>query len=261
MDNSEIYLIGVAHILRMKDAIKREILSIAPRAVCVELDNARFYALTHPEEVSGAKLPFYLKILSNLQKKLGENYGVKAGEEMLAAVDAAKELRSPVFFVDDDAYTAVRRMFKEMTVREKLRFFSALLPFPHFGKKTTVEKELKKYEENESAYMDEFARLFPSAKRILIDERNEHMAARILAVSEKYGRTVAVLGDAHLGGVSEIMKKRGAEVRIIRMKDLRYTGNISISIKYGTRIEEEREIKEKLYERQNREAPSLNRQM
>lgn len=238
MNESEIYLIGVAHVLRMRDAIKTEILSIMPGAVCVELDRARFYALSHPEEIGRQKLPFYLKLLSNLQKKLGENYGVKAGEEMLAAVEAAKELRVPVFFVDDDAYTAVRRMFREMTVREKLRFFSALLPFPRFGKKTTVEKELKRYEENEEEYMEEFARYFPTARRILIDERNEHMASRIISVSEKHGRTAAVLGDAHIRGVLEILKKRGAEVRTIRMKDLRSTGNtgnISISIKYEQR--------------------------
>ncbi len=233
MENAEIFLIGVAHVLRMKGAVKNEIISLAPRAVCVELDRARFYALTHPEESSYAKLPFYLKMLARLQKRLGENYGVKAGEEMLTAVEAAKELHAPVFFVDDDAYLAVRKMFREMSLREKLRFFSALVPLPSLKRKTSLEREIRRYEEDEKTYMEQFSEFFPTAKRILIDERNIHMAERIIAVSERYGRTVAVLGDAHLSGISAILMGRGKDVRSIRMKDLRKSENITISIKYG----------------------------
>ena len=73
-----------------------------------------------------------------------------------------------------------------------------------------------------------------SAKRILIDERNSRMAARILSVSERYGRTATVLGDAHLGGISEIMEDMGTKPQVIRMKDLGYGENISISISYGS---------------------------
>ncbi len=234
MEHTEIFLIGVAHVLKMREAVKNEIISLAPRAVCVELDRARFYALTHPEEVSYARLPFYLKMLARLQKRLGENYGVKAGEEMLAAIEAARELNAPVFFVDDDANMAVKRMFKEMSLREKMRFFSAFISLPSLKKKTSLEKEIRRYEEDESSYIDQFSEFFPTAKRILIDERNRHMAERIVAVSERYGRAVAVLGDAHLGGISAILRNRGKDVRIMRMKDIRRSENITISIKYGS---------------------------
>ena len=138
---------------------------------------------------------------------------------MLSAMDAAGSLNAPVFLVDDDAYLSLRRMFKEMGLREKLRFLSALIPVPSFRRKTTVEREISRYEENEEAYMEEFARYFPTAKRILIDERNMHMAERIYRIAERYGRVAAVLGDAHLEGIAAILRKRGAEVNVVHMKD------------------------------------------
>lgn len=228
-----VFLIGVAHVFNMKDIVREEILSIAPRAICVELDNARLYALRHPEQISTKGLPFYLRVLSRIQKRLGESYGVRAGEEMLTAVDSAKDIGARVFLVDDDAYLALRRMFKEMSIREKLRFFSALIPFP--WRRGSVEKEMKKYEEDESSYIEEFSRYFPTAKRILIDERNEHMAERIYRVAVGYGRIAAVLGDAHLEGIAEILRKKGCEVQTIHLKDLKDRG-VRVEIRYSTSI-------------------------
>jgi len=222
VEKPRIFLIGVAHVLNMGERVREEIISIAPRAVCVELDRGRLYALRHPDEISSKGLPIYMRFLARLQRKIGESYGVQAGEEMLQAIKAAEILRIPALLVDDDAYIAVRRMFKEMSIREKLRFIGAFIPWPS-RKKVNLDDELKKYEGNKRAYMEEFGRYFPTAKRILIDERNQHMAERIFNAGMKYGRVVAVLGDAHLEGIKELLAKKGAEVEVIHMKDLRRT--------------------------------------
>lgn len=220
MERPRIFLIGVAHVMDLRKRIESEIFSIAPRAVCVELDRSRLYALTHPDEISYKGMPFYMRLLASLQRKIGENYGIRAGEEMLAAVEAAKSIGAPLFLVDDDAYVSIKRMFKEMSLKEKLRFISALIPFPSLRRKTTLEKEIERYERDRERYMEEFAREFPTAKRILIDERNMHMAERIMELGKRYGRVVAVLGDAHLEGIEKIMVKKGFEVEIKHLKDL-----------------------------------------
>jgi pheromone shutdown protein TraB len=230
VEKPRIFLIGVAHVFRLRDAVKDEILSIAPRAVCVELDNARLYALRHPEEISYKGLPIYLRLLGRMQRKLGKYYGVQAGEEMLAAIDTAKDIGAEVFLVDDDAYQSLRRMLKEMTFREKLRFISAFIPFPR--KRGNLEDEMKKYESDEEAYIEEFARYFPTAKRILIDERNEHMAERIYRIGQRYERAVAVLGDAHLEGIRALLERKGADAQVIHMKDMQQRVRVTISYRH-----------------------------
>jgi len=230
MEERKAFLLGVAHVFDVKGAVERSILSIAPRAVCIELDSNRYYALTHPQEVEEAKkdLPFLYRRLAKIQESLGDAYGVQAGEEMLAAAGAARMVGAPVLLVDDDVSLLFKRMLKEMDFREKLRFFSAL--FLPSRKKTSVEKEMKRYQQDESAYIEELSRQFPTIKRLLIDERNEHMAMRIASAAERYGRVVAVLGDAHLNGISEILKKRGLNLEITHLKDMQVHVQVSYSV-------------------------------
>lgn len=228
MEKPKVFLIGVAHVFRVKESVRDEILSIAPRAVCVELDRARLYALRHPDEISHKGLPIYLRLLARIQRKLGKHYGVQAGEEMLAAVDAAGMVGAKVFLVDDDAYLSLKRMFREMSLKEKLRFISAFIPFPR--RKGSIEEEMQRYERDEGAYIEEFAAYFPTAKRILIDERNQHMAERISRIAESYGRVVAVLGDAHLEGIRSLLEDKGISVEAIHLKDME--PNITISVTY-----------------------------
>ncbi len=217
----------------VKGAIKNNILSIAPSAVCIELDRNRYYALTHPKEVEEAKndLPFLYRKLAKMQESLGDAYGVQAGEEMLAAAEAARMLGSPLLLVDDDVGILFKRMMKEMGWREKLRFWRALL-LPS-RKKTSVEKEMKRYQEDESAYIEELGEMFPTIKRLLIDERNEHMASRIGDAALRYGRVAAVLGDAHLEGIASLLEKRGLSVEKMHLRDMKGTYvNVSYTISY-----------------------------
>ena len=229
MEKGRVYLLGVAHVFDVKGLIKQQILSIAPSAVCIELDRNRYYALTHPKEVEEAKkdLPFIYRRLAKIQDSLGDAYGVQAGEEMLAADEAARMVGAPLLLVDDDISLLFKRMLKEMGLREKLRFFGAL--FLPSRKRTSVEAEMKRYEEDEVEYIEELGRMFPTIKRLLIDERNLHMAERIGAAAESYGRVVAVLGDAHLEGIAALLGKKGIDVETLHLKDLRGRQEVVIS--------------------------------
>ena len=231
MEKGRAYLLGVAHVFDVKGLIKQQILSIAPSAVCIELDRNRYYALTHPQEVEEAKkdLPFIYRRLAKIQDSLGDAYGVQVGEEMLAAAEAARMIGAPLLLVDDDVSLLFKRMMKEMGWREKLRFFGAL--FLPSRKKSSVETEMKRYQEDEGAYIEELGRMFPTIKRLLIDERNLHMSERIGAAAESYGRVVAVLGDAHLEGIAKLLREKGTEVELLHLKDLR--GHQSVTVRYS----------------------------
>ena len=235
MEEKRVFLLGVAHVFDVKHAVEGSILSIAPKAVCIELDRNRYYALTHPEEMKEAKkdLPFLYRRLAKIQESLGDAYGVQAGEEMLAAAEAARMVGAPLLLVDDDVSLLFKRMLKEMGLREKLRFFSAL--FLPSGKKTSVDKEMKRYQQDESAYITEMGRQFPTIKRLLIDERNEHMAARIGSAANRYGRVVAVLGDAHLNGIAALLEKKGFSVEPTHLRDMNSGAYVRVS--YSVRVE------------------------
>ncbi len=56
-------------------------------------------------------------------------------------------------------------------------------------------------------------------KRVVVDERNAHMASRIREMQARYGDVVAVLGDGHVEGLRELLA--GENVQALRLWDLR----------------------------------------
>jgi pheromone shutdown protein TraB len=58
--------------------------------------------------------------------------------------------------------------------------------------------------------------------RVLLDERNEHMADRLTHLRRQgYGRIAAVVGDAHLPGLAAALGRRGVAVESIPFAKLR----------------------------------------
>ncbi|MFQ5885336.1 MAG: TraB/GumN family protein, partial [Thermoplasmata archaeon] len=74
-------------------------------------------------------------------------------------------------------------------------------------------------------------------KRILIDDRNVYMANAIRKLSEEFDSLVAVVGDGHVDGLSQLLEDK--ELEIIRLKDLRSieVDGSSVSFSYNLRSE------------------------
>jgi pheromone shutdown protein TraB len=87
-----------------------------------------------------------------------------------------------------------------------------------FMTRKRVEKELKQFQENEERNMDTLGKSFPTVKRVLIDERNEHMARNILKAEGLYGSVLAVIGDGHVEGIRRIISRE--DLVAYRLKDL-----------------------------------------
>jgi pheromone shutdown protein TraB len=67
--------------------------------------------------------------------------------------------------------------------------------------------------------LEGFEREFPTAKRVLIDDRNLHMAKAIKKINEDYENIVAVIGDGHVEGIRKLLEV--SDVEIIRLSQLR----------------------------------------
>lgn len=211
-----ITLVGVGHVFVISDQVKDLIRSRRPEVVCLELDPARFRALMDRGQHRNAPLQYML--LAQIQRRIAGKFGSEAGAEMLAAASAAGEVGAKVALIDMDASMVFSRLWRAMSFREKLGMFSGAL-IGLVASKEKVEREMQRYEENETVYLETLGDEFPSVKRVLLDERNQHMAQRIAAIASQHANVVAVVGDGHLSGIAEALG--GLQVESVRLRDLR----------------------------------------
>jgi len=209
-------LVGVAHVIDVSQQMRSLISHYSPGAVGVELDPARYRAITN--KGSRGKVPLPYRLLSLMQRRLAEQFGGEVGAEMLAAVEAARSSGAQVVFIDMEAGRMFNSLLQQMSFKEKvLMVFSSLSGL--FMSRKRVEKELNEFQENEERYMAAMASSYPTVKRVLIDERNEHMASAILRAEGTYGSVLAVVGDGHVEGLRKILSRE--DLVAYRLKDLK----------------------------------------
>ena len=239
-----IVLIGTGHVFNLSEALLNIFEEKQPEIICVELDDQRYQALTlkktAPESYKNMEknVPIIYKILAKFQDSMAKEYGVTAGEEMLTAINYAQTHQLPVAFIDMNAQRLFSRMLKSMSIVEKFK-----LMFTGFGgfflSKKHFEKELDNIEKNFDKYIEEVGKKFPTIKRVLIDERNQHMVEQLIAASAQHERVVAVIGDGHIPGISQLLAKKEIKTEIIRLNELREhkkdksdSSTASFSVKY-----------------------------
>jgi len=214
----DVIIVGTAHV--SKESVKEveeTILREKPKYVALELCEPRFEALTQKkrweetpitELIKGNKAYFLLaySLLSAFERNLSEKTGVRPGDEMLAGVKAAKEVGAKVVLVDRPIAITLKRAWRMSKLREKLRIAKEFL-FSMFGGMEVTEEEIEelKREDVLSEMMKELSKIAPSAKKVLIDERDEYIAGKL---KELDGKTVAVVGKGHQKGIEKRLKQK-----------------------------------------------------
>jgi len=226
-----IILVGVGHVFDISEQVKSIVEENMPVAIGLELDMNRFQYVKARAE--GRPVPEPKGQLAKFQARIAEDFGVKAGDEMVAGLTAASQINAKLYLIDMDIMQVVMRFRKQMTFKEKLKWWGSMFALP-FIRKKTVEKELERYEEEGESVIEEAGKSFPTLKKVLLDDRNQHMANNLLQMEEKHGKVLAIVGDGHIPGMSEILKSR--ELKLIRLKEVREwkpseesTGSISYS--------------------------------
>jgi len=231
--NDNIILVGTAHISKDSvDEVKQVIKDYKPDIVAVELCKRRQEAITKKDQWENTPITSLLKsnnaylmlaqtFLSSIQRRLGKEYGVEPGSEMIAAINEAKKQKLKVALIDRDISVTLKRAWKKMGFREKFRltweFMKAILGFD--------EEELDEIDLEElmnqdviSSMMEEFGEIAPSVSTVLIHERDKYIAKKILDESKK-GRVVAVVGAGHLKGIQKYLEQKTFDVDL---KELEY---------------------------------------
>ena len=219
VSGNDVVLIGTAHVSpESAREVRDTILERSPDIVGIELDEARYETITNERQwqetdiyrvIREGRTHLFLAsiLLSNFQRRLGDEFGSRPGAEMLAAVDTAGEAR--IALLDRSINTTFKRAWNIMSLREKLKILSSVL-FSFLGEDEEITaQDLEKLKEDDmlTAMLDELATEIPNVKGVFIDERDRYLAARIQEeLSGQEGRCmVAVVGAGHLNGIVQAL--------------------------------------------------------
>jgi len=220
-----VLLLGAAHVVDLERPLRAILESRVLDGVAIELDRERAAALLEPNSGaprSSSGLPFVTRLWGALQRRLGEEIGAgEAGAEMKVAATVARERSLPWFLIDDPIRATVLRLVQTMPFKERVQLLvGALVAF--LIPSRLIKREVDRYAASPDEYTNALRQASPTVARVLLDERNEHMADRLAMLRvQGYGRIAAVVGDAHLPGLAAALGRRGVAVESIPFAQLR----------------------------------------
>ncbi len=133
---------------------------------------------------------------------------MKPGEEMLAAVNAAKDRGIPFSLCDRQIQMTLRRAWARTGFWGKNKMLAAMLSSVFTSEKLAAEEiEALKQKDMLQSMLDELAEYLPAAKEVLIDERDTYLAENIGRAEGK--KIVAVVGAGHVPGIVRYLEAHG----------------------------------------------------
>ncbi len=232
LDGRKIHLVGTAHVsTESVDLVRKTIDEVEPDVVAVELCQQRHDAIldqrrwddTEIEKVirEGKTYLFLMQLmLTNFQKRIGDELGVKPGSEMLESIKIAEERGIDVALVDRDIKISLKRTLDFISLKEKFKLLYGLV-WGIFGERESADELMKQLGDRDivTSMVEELGREVPSIKKTLLDERDRYIANKLLDIE---GRSiVAVLGAGHVNGIKRIIESEHGRVKKDRESELR----------------------------------------
>ena len=211
-----IVLVGTIHISQESADLVRDVIEEEqPDGVCVELDTRRFEALSQQHKWESLDLKEIIRkkqlstllvnlLLASYQKRLGDQLGVLPGTEMLEAITVSKKHDIPIFLCDRDIRVTMRRAWRSTPFLKKTMLVSSLM-LSVFDTEPVTEESLQNLKKQDvlSEMMKELGTEVPTLKKVLIDERDQYLAEKILQADGK--KLVAVVGAGHVEGMTTVL--------------------------------------------------------
>ncbi|MGB2507078.1 MAG: TraB family protein, partial [Candidatus Poseidoniaceae archaeon] len=154
-----------------------------------------------------APLVLLQALLAAEQRKMGLDEGQQPGAELLAAVECAEARDLRVELVDRDIQTTLRRAWRRMRLRERVRLLWALLADDEEEDEEAFDLDtLLGDGDLLSDLMEELRTISPGAGDVLIDERDTYIAEKVRRL-EGQGKTLVVVGAGHLKGIAAHLER------------------------------------------------------
>ncbi len=224
----EIILVGTAHISRASvELVEKTIAEEKPNIIAVELDESRLRQLIEGQQYEKMNMGELIQkgqagllllnlFLANMQKRLGENVGVKPGEEMLIAVKAAQLSKTPILLADRDLKITFQRALASISLFEKLKLGGSIFAGFFEEQKPFDAAQIEKMKDQDliSHLLEELSKQYPKLKHTLVDERDAYLAHKIMLSPGK--KTVAVVGAGHLQGIEAHIRAHEQKLQPIK---------------------------------------------
>ncbi|MBS0014342.1 MAG: TraB/GumN family protein [Desulfobacterales bacterium] len=216
IDGKEIVLVGTAHVSRESAELAESVIQEeSPDTVCVELCASRHQSIRNSAQwrqmdivkVVREKKAFVLLVnmmLTAFQRRIGKKLGVRPGEEMIRALDAAEAAGAGVCLADRDITVTLSRTWRSTGFWNKIKlFFQLLMSMGGIDDIDEQAIEDMKKEDILQSLLSELEKSHPSIRQILIDERDRYLAHRIRHAEGQ--KIVAVVGAGHVPGISKYL--------------------------------------------------------
>ncbi|WP_254544395.1 TraB/GumN family protein [Halomarina pelagica] len=136
-ERGSVHVVGTAHVSADSvEEVERVIEEERPDVVAVELDEGRYRQLRGdgPEDLDASDLLrgntvfqfLAYWMLSYVQARLGDEFDINPGADMLAGIDAAERLGIDVALVDRDIQVTIQRFWARLSAFEKLKLVGGL---------------------------------------------------------------------------------------------------------------------------------------
>jgi pheromone shutdown-related protein TraB len=238
-----ILLIGTAHVSRKSALLVEETINEEkPDTVCVELCDTRLSSIRDADrwrnmdivKVIREKKAFLLFInlvLASFQKKIADKFGIKPGQEMINAIDAAEKNSAQIVPSDRDIQITLSRVWRGMGLWEKIKLMASLV-FSFSASDDIEEEDIEKMKQEDilTTLLADVKKSHPIIEKSLIDERDRFLAEKIrTAPGEKI---VAVVGAAHAPGIKRYMASDQA-IDLAELNTVPPAGNLGKILKWG----------------------------
>jgi len=225
-DGVEYVVLGTAHVSRSSmEAVEALLASEHFDAVAVELCESRAQNMRDPEAFKRMDLFQVIRqgkagmvvaslVLSTFQKRLADQSGIQPGAEMKAAMDGAAAHDVPLWLIDREVGTTLKRAWRSVGFWQRFSLLGGLMASV-FERNDIAEDEVEKLKQGdllESAF-SEFANGSKPLYASLIGERDTFMAARLREEaarnpSTEPRRVLVVIGAGHLKGLSTLLREQ-----------------------------------------------------
>jgi pheromone shutdown-related protein TraB len=223
-DGVEYVMLGTAHVSRNSvDAVEALLAHEQFDAVAVELCDSRAQSMRDPEAFKQMDLFKVIRqgkagmvaaslVLSTFQKRLADQSGIQPGAEMKAAMDGADQRGLPLWLIDREVGTTLKRAWHSVGFWQRFGLLGGLLASV-FEREEIEQGEIEKLKQGdllESAF-SEFASESQPLFNSLIGERDAFMAARLREEAARSAtveprRVLVVIGAGHLKGLRSLLQ-------------------------------------------------------
>ncbi len=228
-DGVEYVMLGTAHVSRSSvDAVEALLAHERFDAVAVELCDSRAQGMRDPEAFKQMDLFKVIRqgkagmvaaslVLSTFQKRLADQSGILPGAEMKAAMDGADRRDLPLWLIDREVGTTLKRAWRSVGFWQRFGLLGGLLASV-FEREEIEQQEIEKLKQGdllESAF-SEFASESKPLYESLIGERDSYMAARLREEAARSAtaeprRVLVVIGAGHLKGLTTLLREQQAD--------------------------------------------------